>query len=58
MGKTYKRNSNYRLKKHGKIFTKDQPSWKKHKKQNQNEWKAPEGDLNQESPPTMQNHSK
>lgn len=32
MGKTYKRNSQFRPKKHGQVFTKDQ-TWKKRKKQ-------------------------
>ena len=34
MGKTYKRNQQFRPKKHGKTFTKDQP-WK-NKKDNKN----------------------
>lgn len=31
MGKTYKRNQQYRPKKHGKVFTKDRNPWKKDK---------------------------
>ena len=36
MGKTYRRDSQYKPKKHGRIFTKD-PSWKKGKKFKPNE---------------------
>lgn len=31
MGKTYKRNQQYRPKKQGKVFNKDQNPWKKNK---------------------------
>lgn len=31
MGKTYKRNQEYRPKQHGKVFVKDQRPWKKNK---------------------------
>lgn len=31
MGKTYKRNQQYKPKKNGKVFVKDQEPWKKHK---------------------------
>jgi hypothetical protein len=36
MGKTYKRNQEYRPKQHGKIFIKDQRPWKKSKHGNKN----------------------
>lgn len=32
MGKTYRRDNQFRPKKHGQVFTKDKP-WKKNKKQ-------------------------
>jgi len=41
MSKTYKRNSEFRPKKQGRIFTKDQ-SWKKHKKQSDASLPQPE----------------
>lgn len=44
MGKSFKRNQQFRPKKQGKIFTKDQP-WKKHKH------KVVEEDLNYPSLP-------
>ena len=31
MGKTYRRDQQYRPKKHGKVFSKDQKPWKKNK---------------------------
>lgn len=37
MGKTYKRNREYRPKQHGKVFTKDQHPWKKNKHGNKDE---------------------
>lgn len=37
MGKTYKRNQEYRPKQHGKVFIKDQRPWKKNKHGNKGE---------------------
>jgi hypothetical protein len=41
MGKTYKRNREYKPKQHGKVFVKDQRPWKKNKGGNK------DGDLRQ-----------
>lgn len=37
MGNTYKRNSQYRPKKHGQVFNKDDKSWKKSKPKNKSD---------------------
>lgn len=49
MGKTYRRDSNFFPKKQGRVFTKDDKSWKKHKKSKEDRPPDAPSDITQEN---------